>query len=200
MWHFANLLPLYGFLFSLLYKESMITEIYEPDIYKILTWPRVRSHINFTPKFRVIYQSFATSPRWTGLKLACYMRPIHHSLTRLEFVTEVNVGIDFFWDMRPCSLVRVTCTCMDIPITIFAPTSSVTSVHMYQSTRLHISHDRHDCHYLFSRGFVALEHFLGQQNFQELRSCLLIVTLISCGKTVFFHKWLFNSWLTNKSF
>jgi len=76
------------------------------------------------------------------------------------------VGIDFFWDMRPCSLVRITCTCIDIPNTMtFSPASPVTSVHMYQSSRLHIPYDRHVCHYLFSRDFIAFEYFLGQQNF-----------------------------------
>jgi len=76
------------------------------------------------------------------------------------------VGIDFFWDMRPCSLVRVTYTCIDIPNTMtFAPASPVTSVHMYQSSSLHIPYDRHVCHYLFSRDFIAFEYFLGQQNF-----------------------------------
>ena len=74
---------------------------------------------------------------------------------------------DFFWDMRPCSLVRVTCTCIDIPNKMtYALASSVTSVHnrMCKITRLHIPYDPYVCHYLFSRDFIAFEYFLGQQN------------------------------------
>jgi len=64
----------------------------------------------------------------------------------------------------------------------FATALSVTLVRMYQSTRLHILYDRHVYHYLFSRDFIAFEYFLDQQNFQELRSCLLIITLVPVEK------------------
>jgi hypothetical protein len=53
---------------------------------------------------------------------------------------------------------------------------------MYKSTRLHIPYDPYVCHYLFSRDFIAFEYFLGQQNFQELRSWLLIIKLIPVEK------------------
>jgi hypothetical protein len=61
----------------------------------------------------------------------------------------------------------------------FAPASSETSLHMYQSTRHYIPHDRH---YLFFRDYIAFEYFLGQQNFQEWRSSLLIIPLFPVEK------------------